>query len=69
MRKGTIKRPPGATEPIIRLAGIAEPASEETVSVEYPNVPKSWQEVLKSMFPKPRTTENSSHWRANAQNR
>ena len=50
MRKGTIKRPPGARDPIIRLTAIAEPASEDTVSVETPCVPASWEDVLKDMF-------------------
>ena len=50
MRKGTIKRPPGARDPIIRFTGTTEPTSEETVFVDTPWVPASWEDVFKDMF-------------------
>ena len=51
MRKGKIKRPPGAKEPIIRLVGNAEAHlihEEEQVSI--PNTRKDWDEILYSLF-------------------
>ena len=50
MRKGKIKRPPGAKEPIIRLVGNAEAHlihDEEQVSI--PNTRKDWDEILYSI--------------------
>ena len=44
MRRGKIKRPPGAKEPIIRLVGNAEAHlihEEEQVSI--PNTRKDWE--------------------------
>ena len=46
MRRGKIKRPPGAKEPIIRLVGNAEAHlihEEEQVSI--PNTRKDWDEI------------------------
>ena len=51
MRRGKIKRPPGAKEPIIRLVGNAEAHlihEEEQVSI--PNTRKDWGEILYSIF-------------------
>ena len=49
MRRGKIKRPPGAKEPIIRLVGNAEAHlihEEEQVSI--PNTRKDWDELYNS---------------------
>ena len=51
MRKGKIKRPPGAKEPIIRLVGNAEALLvHEDEQVSIPNTRKDWNEILYSMF-------------------
>lgn len=50
MRKGTIKRPAGAKDAIIRLTGKAEPPTDETATVEIPNVRAGWDEILHGIF-------------------
>ena len=63
MRKGKIKRPPGAKEPIIRLVGNAEAHlihDEEQVSI--PNTRKDWDEILYSMFQRMRGHPAPDRW-------
>ena len=51
MRKGTIKRPMTAKEPIIRMTGDAELYLVEDVqAIEIPRVPQDWDSVFDEMF-------------------
>ena len=63
MRRGKIKRPPGAKEPIIRLVGNAEAHlihEEEQVSI--PNTRKDWNEILYSIFSECEDTPLRTRW-------
>ena len=47
MREGTIKRPAGTKEPIIRLVGDADlHIIDDTVSMEMPDLRTSWDDML-----------------------
>ena len=49
--KGTIRRPKGCKEPIIRLHGHGDlylPESQE--AIEVPRVPDAWDMILEGMF-------------------
>ena len=52
MRKGTIKRPVGAKEPIIRIVG--EPdvhmVANAGETMEMPDLRTGWQDILEDMF-------------------
>ena len=52
MRTGTIERPVGAREPMIRLVGTAsqllQPETEQVIDI--PHTPSGWDDVLHGMF-------------------
>ncbi|MDE0398899.1 MAG: hypothetical protein OXL96_13975 [Candidatus Poribacteria bacterium] len=51
MLKGTIQRPAGAKEPIIRIVGDAETyLIEGSEAIEVPRTPEGWQDILRGMF-------------------
>jgi len=52
MKKGTIKRPAGAREPMIRLTGDANLhiVGDSEASIEDPSVPQDWGDILHGMF-------------------
>lgn len=50
-RKGSILRPKGATQPIIRITGTPEhPNADGEATLEIPDVPPDWDEILYGMF-------------------